>query len=213
MLKDLRRFVRNSAFIAVLTVLFCNPLPAAQVFLYGIVKDSTVNTSIWKNQSWSLIGDYTPNASGKSAAFSSVTLRIGSVTWSNMQTYNPTYPQTFSGMTHDPNGRLVIASAFNPPSNPSGYGTSNVNFALTIDGTGFDNTTNLTEDNVLAILRTAPMGQQGSISITDSITGVGSVTESLTTIRTVPEPTTWAVLAGVATCSAHRLLRRRRISA
>ena len=179
---------------------------AAQITLSGFVQSSNVPGSPLIGAPWLFVGTYT-GAGTPAVAFSAATFTVGGETWSLLAANNPgTVPPTFSGLTMLPTpGRLQVGATFRPASVPGGLGSLGSVFSLSIDGVPVDSSGFATEANVNAIVNTAPFSQQGSFTLAN----VGPAFESLTLQRAVPEPSAFAMLAGVLAVSAGRIYRRR----
>lgn len=178
---------------------------AAQITLSGFVQSSNVPGSPLIGAPWLLVGTYT-GAGTPAVAFSSATFTVGGETWSLLAANNPgTVPPTFSGLTMVTTTRLQVGATFQPASVPGGLGSLGSVFSLSIDGVPVDSTGNATEPNIDAIVNSSPFNQQGSFTLVN----VGPAFESLTLQRAVPEPSAFAMLAGVLAVSAGRIYRRR----
>ncbi|HCP11687.1 MAG TPA: hypothetical protein DIT89_05075 [Planctomycetaceae bacterium] len=185
----------------------CAAASANQVFLYGVVKSSTVGGSSFIGQLWTFTGTYTPAPAAATASLTAATMTIGSETWNILVPDAPSAtPPVISGLTMVTPSRLQITANFAPDSDPGNRGTGRSVFSLSVDGTPADNSGFASQANIDSILATSLLPQQGSYAIIES----SFATESLTLQRTVPEPSTWALLVGVAGVGARRLLNRRK---
>lgn len=199
-------FRRLTALLVAALVFLSSSANAAQVFLYGVVVSSNVPGSAFIGQVWTLDATYTPATSAATALLTAATFKLGGETWNVLTANNPlSVPATISGLTMIPTTQLQISANFDPASVPSGRGTGRSSFSLSINGTPFDNSGFATQNNVEAILATAPLPQQGNYAIVES----SFATESLTLQRTVPEPSSWAVIAGFVGFGVRRVMKRR----
>lgn len=185
----------------------CAAASANQVFLYGVVTSSTVGSSSFIGQLWTFTGTYTPAPAAATASLTAATMKIGGETWNILVPDAPSAtPPVISELRMVNPSRLQITANFAPDSDPGNRGTGRSVFSLSLDGTPADNSGFASQANIDSILATSLLPQQGSYVIIES----SFATESLTLQRTVPEPSTWAMLIGVAGVGARRLLNRRK---
>jgi len=201
-----RGFVRPGMILFTAFMLFANSATAAQIYLYGFVASSNVPGSAFIGQLWTLDATYTPATSAATALLTSATFRLGNETWNALVPNNLlTVPPVVSGLTMVTPSQLQITANFDPASVPGNRGTGRSSFSLSINGTPFDNTGFASQDNIDAIIAGSALPQQGSYAIIEST----FATENLTLQRTVPEPSSWAVIAGVVGIGFRRLMKRR----
>ena len=183
-----------------------NTASAAQIYLYGVVASSNAPGSSFIGQLWTLNATYTPAASAATALLTSATFQLGGETWSTLTTNNfVSIPPVVSGLTMISPTQLQITANFDPASVPGNRGTGRSSFSLSINGTPFDNTGFASQANIDAIISGSALPQQGSYAIIES----SFATENLTLQRTVPEPSSWAVIAGVIGIGVRRMVKRR----
>ena len=178
---------------------------AAQLSISGGAVSSSVSPSSFVGLGWILDVVYTESTTTAIASMSSATLRVGNEFWSALAADTATNKSQFLFVSP---GQLQISAYFAPSSTPGSRGSLATAFSLSLNGTPFDNTGFATENNLLAILNSAPLSQQGSITIVD----IGPSVESVTIQRAAPEPATWAMFAGCSIVIAGRAYRRRRTS-
>lgn len=201
-----RGFLRRGMIVVSALLLFANTATAAQIFLYGFVASSNVPGSSFIGQLWTLNATYTPAPTAVTALLGSATFKLGNETWNALTTNNfVSVPPVISGLTMVNPNQLQISANFDPASVPGNRGTGRSSFSLSITGTPFDNTGFASEDNINAILAGSALPQQGSYAIIES----SFATENLTLQRTVPEPSSWALLAGVVGIGCRRIMKRR----
>ncbi|MFM7164587.1 MAG: hypothetical protein ACKO3T_05030 [Planctomycetaceae bacterium] len=179
---------------------------AAQVFLYGVVVSSNVAGSSFIGKLWTLDAVYTPAPGAATALLTAATFKLGNETWNVLTANNLlSVPPVVSGLTMVTPTQLQISANFDPASVPGNRGTGRSSFSLSINGTPADNSGFASQANIEAILSSSALPQQGSYAIIES----SFATENLTLQRTVPEPSSWAIMVGVVGMGVRQALKRR----